>query len=173
MIPLVTLRELFAYNYWARDRQLEACAALSQEQFQCPTGSSFPSLRDTLAHLVGGEWVWLERCHGRSPRSLPAPEEFPTLTPIAERWRAIEKHDFLEYLAGLHEEALIQPLPYTGLTGETWTYPLWRALLHVVNHQTYHRGQVTTILKQLGVPPPPADLLIAHDMGLFDAVAQR
>jgi uncharacterized damage-inducible protein DinB len=66
MIPLVTLRELFAYNYWARDRQLDACAALSQEQFQSPMDSSFPSLRDTLAHLVGGEWVWLERCHGRS-----------------------------------------------------------------------------------------------------------
>jgi uncharacterized damage-inducible protein DinB len=172
MIPLVTLRELFAYNYWARDRQLEACAALSQEQFQCPMGSSFPSLRDTLVHLVGGEWVWLERCHGRSPRSLPAAEEFPTLTAIAERWRIVQ-HDFLEYLAGLHEEALIQPLTYMGLTGETWTYPLWRALLHVVNHQTYHRGQVTSILKQLGVPPPPVDLLIAHDMGLFDAVGQR
>ena len=172
MIPLVTLRELFAYNYWARDRQLEACAALSQEQFQRPMSGSFPSLRDTLAHLVGGEWAWLERCHGRSPRSFPTAEEFPTLTAISERWRAVE-HDFREYLAGLHEEALIQPLTYVGLTGETWTYPLWRALLHVVNHQSYHRGQVTTILKQLGVPPPPVDLLIAHDMGLFDAVGQR
>jgi uncharacterized damage-inducible protein DinB len=103
---------------------------------------------------------------------LPAAEEFPTLTAIAEQWRIVQ-HDFLEYLAGLHEEALIQPLTYVGLTGETWTYPLWRALLHVVNHQTYHRGQVTSILKQLGVPPPPVDLLIAHDMGLFDAVGQR
>ena len=76
MIPLVTLRELFAYNYWARDRQLEASAALSQEQFQRPMAKSFPSLRDTLAHRVDGEWLWLERCDGRSPRSLPAAEEF-------------------------------------------------------------------------------------------------
>ena len=52
MIPLVTLRELFAYNYWARDRQLEACAALSQEQFQRPMGGSLPSLRDILAYLL-------------------------------------------------------------------------------------------------------------------------
>jgi uncharacterized damage-inducible protein DinB len=57
MVPLATLRELFAYNYWARDRQLEACAALTQEQFQRPLGNSFSSLRDTLAHLVGAEWV--------------------------------------------------------------------------------------------------------------------
>jgi len=102
---------------------------------------------------------------------LPTAEEFPTLTAISERWRAVE-HAFLEYLARLQEEALTQPLTYVGLTGEAWTYPLWRALLHVVNHQTYHRGQVTTILKQLGVRPPPVDLLIAHDMGLFDAVEQ-
>ena len=77
MVPLATLRELFAYNYWARDRQLEACAALTQEQFQRPLGNSFSSLRDTLAHLVGAEWVWLERWRGRSPRALPAAEEFP------------------------------------------------------------------------------------------------
>ena len=55
----VPLQELFAYNYRARDRQLQAVRHLSQEQFQRPIGSSFPSLRDTLAHLVGGGWVWL------------------------------------------------------------------------------------------------------------------
>ena len=85
MFPLVTLRELFAYHYWARDRQLGACAVVSQDESQRPMGTSFPSLRDALAHLVDGEWVWLERCHGRSPQSLPAAEEFPTLTAIAER----------------------------------------------------------------------------------------
>jgi uncharacterized damage-inducible protein DinB len=73
---------------------------------------------------------------------------------IAERWRAVE-HDFREYLAGLHEEALIQSLTYVGLSGEIWIYPLWRALLHLVNHQTDHRGQVSTVLRQLGVTPPP------------------
>ena len=85
MILLVTLRELFAYNYWARDRQLEACAALSPEQFERPLGNSFSSMRDTLAHLVGAEWVWLERLRGRSPEALPAIEELLSLKAIAER----------------------------------------------------------------------------------------
>ena len=172
VIPLATLRELFAYNYWARDRQNEACAALGQEQFQRPLSNSFSSVRDTLAHLVGVEWLWLERWCGRSPRALPAAEEFPTLAAIAERWRAVEQ-GMREYLAGLNEEALARPLTYANLRGETWTYPLWRTLLHLVNHQTYHRGQVTTLLRQLGTRPAPLDLLVADDMGLFDTAAHR
>jgi uncharacterized damage-inducible protein DinB len=167
MVSLATLRELFAYNYWARDRQLEACGALSQEQFERPLGSSFSSVRDTLAHLVGAEWVWLERFRGRSPRELPPCDEFPTLRAIREHWRSVEQGVW-EYLAHLNEETLAQPLTYMNFGGQTWAYPLWRALLHLVNHQTYHRGQVTTLLRQLGIRPRPVDLLVADDVGLFD-----
>ena len=70
MISLSVLRELFEYNYWARDRQLGACTALTQEQFLRPLHSSFSSLRDTLAHLQWAEWVWLERWRGHSPTAL-------------------------------------------------------------------------------------------------------
>lgn len=170
MVPLATLHELFAYNYWARDRQLEACAVLTQEQFQRPLANSFSSLWDTLAHLVGAEWVWLERWRGRSPRALPAAEEFPTLPEIAARWRVVE-HGMREYLAGLHEDALARPFSYANLQDETWTYPLWRTLLHLINHQTYHRGQVTTLLRQLGAQAVAVDLLVADDMGLFNNVS--
>jgi uncharacterized damage-inducible protein DinB len=167
MVPLATLRELIAYNYWARDRQLEVCAALSQEQFQRPLGNSFSSVRDTMVHLVGAEWLWLERWRGRSPRALPSAEESPTLAAIVERWRGIE-HGLCEYVSGLKEEALARPLRYTNLSGEAWTYPLWRTILHLLNHQTYHRGQVTTLLRQLGMQTTPVDLLVADDSGLFD-----
>ena len=164
MIPLATLCELFDYNYWARNRQLEACAPLTQEQFLRPMGSSFSSVRDTLAHLAVGEWLWLERWQGRSPRAMAAPEEFLTLGAIEERWRTVE-HGVREYLSSLSEEVLARPLTYANLKGETWTYPLWRTLLHVINHQTYHRGQVTTLLRQLGAEPVPVDFLVAHDVG--------
>ncbi|MFB3778645.1 MAG: DinB family protein [Bryobacteraceae bacterium] len=69
MIPTETLPELYDYNYWARDRQLEACGALTEEQFLRPLGSSFSLVRDTLAHLVGVEWLWLERWLGGSTRA--------------------------------------------------------------------------------------------------------
>ena len=168
MIPLETLRGLFDYNYWARDRQLQVCAALTQEQFLRPMGSSYSSLRDTLAHLVGAEWVWLERWRGRSPTAAEAQEfaaeKFPTLGAIEARWRAVEQ-DMRAYLAGLAEEALALPLTYTNLKGETWTYPLWQTLFHIVNHQTYHRGQVTTLLRQLGAQAASIDYLVAYDLG--------
>lgn len=162
MIALATLRELFDYNYWARDRQLEACAALTEEQFLRPMGSSFSSLRDTLAHLVGAECVWLERWLGRSPRTLPGAEGLNNLAAIQARWREVER-GVRQYLAGLNEQALARSLSYVNFKGATWTYPLWRTLIHVVNHQTYHRGQVTTLLRQLGARPAPIDFLVAHD----------
>lgn len=168
MIPLETLQELYDYNYWARDRQLEACRALTQEQFLKPLGSSFSSLRETLGHLVGAEWIWKERWNGRSPRTndeirgwLPA--SFATLDAVRERWQSVER-DVRTFLDGLTETRLAAPLTYTNLAGEVWTYPLWRAMLHLVNHQTYHRGQVTTLLRQLGAQAPQIDLLVAYDM---------
>lgn len=169
MISLITIRELFNYNYWARDRQLEACAQVSVAQFLRPMGNSFSSLRDTLAHLVMAEWVWLERWRGESPTSKEAREfaadTFPTLTTVRDRWREVEA-GVRQYLATLSEEALARPLTYVNVRGETWTYPLGQTLFHLVNHQTYHRGQVTTLLRQLGVQAIAVDYLVAQDLWL-------
>jgi uncharacterized damage-inducible protein DinB len=166
MVPLDTIKELFVYNYWARDRQLEACATLSNEQFLRSLGNSFPSLRDTLAHLLGAEWIWLERWRGRSPLALPA-ADYPTLAALQEAWRPVEQ-GVRDYLDGLTEEAYSGRLSFTNAKGETWTYPVWRSLLHVSNHQTYHRGQVTMFLRQLGVSPPALDVTAADRAGVLD-----
>jgi uncharacterized damage-inducible protein DinB len=61
MISPETFQNLYNYNYWARDRQLEACAAISKEQFVQSSGGSFGSVRDTLVHLAVAEWIWCER----------------------------------------------------------------------------------------------------------------
>ncbi len=167
MIPLETLTELYEFNYWARDRQLRACAALTPEQFVRPMGSSFSSVRDTLAHLLSVEWVWLERGRGKSPtRQDAAPfaaGKFPTLESIRDGWAPIEK-GVREFLQNCTDEKLLQPITYTNFQGETWTYTLWRALFHLVNHQTYHRGQVTTLLRQLGAKAVQTDYLLAFDL---------
>lgn len=166
MISLETFRELFEFNYWARDRQLQACGELTSEQLLRPMGNSFSSVRDTLAHLLMVEWVWLERWRGRSPGRTEAEsfraEKFPTLESIRGPWGPIEK-GVRDFLRTCPEEKLSQSLCYTNLKGEVWTYALWRVLFHVVNHQTYHRGQITTLLRQLGAVPVQTDYLVALD----------
>jgi uncharacterized damage-inducible protein DinB len=161
---LPVIREGVDYNYWARDRQLQTCASLSTEQFLRPAGGSYPSLRDTFAHMVAVEWIWLERWRGSSPKSLIPIHDFPTLAAVVERWGTVER-EIREYLAGLDEAALARPLTYINTRGEEWTYSLWRMVVHLLNHQSYHRGQVTTLLRMLGVQPPPVDFLVGQDMG--------
>ena len=162
MVSLDTLRELYDYNYWACDLQLEACSQLGEEQFVRPMGNSFSSLRDTLVHLLGAEWLWLERWRGRSPRNTIPVEEVPMLRAIQTRWQQVEQ-ELRNYLATLSTDALAHSITYTNLRGETWTYPLWQTLYHLVNHQSYHRGQVTTLLRQLGATPVPVDFLVYLD----------
>ncbi len=165
MIPLAAVRQLFEYNYWARDRQLAACAALSDEQFARVVGGSFPSVRDTLVHLMAVEWLWLERWRGNSPRSLLRAADFPALAAVEAHWRTVER-EMREYIAALSDAELGQTRTYVSTRGQTWTYPLGQMVMHLLSHQSYHRGQITNLLRQLGVQPPPVDFLNALDAGL-------
>jgi len=70
-----------------------------------------------------------------------------------------------EYLAGLSEEAIERTATYVSTRGQTWTYTLGRMILHLLHHQSYHRGQVTSLLRQLGTQPPKVDFLDALDAG--------
>ncbi len=165
MVSVNTFRELYRHNYWARDQQLEACAALSQEQFVRPMGSSFSSVRDTLVHLLQVEWIWLERWNGRAPKVWPSGAEFTGLDKVTERWKTIE-HAMGEFLGRVTEQELRVDITYVNFKGQTWTYKLWRAMLHVITHQAYHRGQVTTLLRQLGKSAPMVDYLALFDAGI-------
>jgi uncharacterized damage-inducible protein DinB len=160
---LPTIREMFEHNYWSRDQQLRVCAGLTEEQLQRPLGGSFPSLHGTLAHLVAVEWLWLERWRGRNPKALIPPAELPTLAVLRERWQTVEA-EMRGHLASLDEETLARPLTIVSTRGEQWTYPLWRMVMHLLNHQSFHRGQVTTLLRMLGAQPPRIDFLVGRDV---------
>jgi uncharacterized damage-inducible protein DinB len=154
----------FHYNYWARDCQLRACAALTQEQFLRKVGSSFDSVQETLVHMLGVEWLWLGRWRGRPPEPMLSPTELPSWDAVSAKWRAVER-EMRGYLARLSEVALAQPVSYTSQKGDTFTYELWRQMFHLINHQSYHRGQVATLLRQLGVQPPEVDFLPGYRAG--------
>lgn len=162
MIDVRAVLEFCRYNRWANARVFEAVSVLTQEQFLKDLGSSHPSVRDTLTHIVWGEWLWLQRWRGRSPQTVFQPTDFPRPDTLKARWLdvEIEQRAFTESVTA---ERLLSIVRYVNLQGQTWQYPLWRQMYHLVNHSSYHRGQLTTMLRQLGARPVPTDFLVFHD----------
>jgi uncharacterized damage-inducible protein DinB len=161
-MDLETIRELYGYNRWANARSLQAASTVSPADFTKEVGGSFASLRGTLAHIYGAEWIWLQRWQGTSPRKLPFALDFPDVETIHSRWQDVEREQ-KKFLDGLDGARLAEVVSYVNLKGETFAYPLGRMLQHVVNHSTYHRGQVATILRQLKATPLSTDLLLYDD----------
>ena len=151
------LQELYAFNRWANEEILAAAAGLSSEQLSRDLGSSFPSVLATLAHVAQSDWVWLQRWGGVSPTAPPA-WDVSTLPALLGHWVTVQDQREA-FLASLDDAALDRPIAYRNLAGVASTNPLWQLLRHVVNHSTYHRGQVTTMLRQLGTATVSTDLV--------------
>jgi uncharacterized damage-inducible protein DinB len=152
------IRTLFDYNAWANHRSLEAAAALPAEQFTKPLGSSFSSVRDTLAHIGGAESVWYERFRGGSPAALPDLSSLDTVEALRTHWSEQETK-LLAFVAGLTQADLDRVMEYKTLKFGVYSNPLWQSMQHLVNHGTYHRGQIATLLRQLGATPLATDLM--------------
>jgi len=163
-MDLKDIRELYAYNRWANERTLSAAARLDNQAFLRNLGSSFSSVRDTLAHILGAEWIWLERWQGRSPAALLSAADFSSTQSLEARWQAVES-ERSRFMEALTPARLQEEIAYTNLRGQRYAYPLWQQMLHVVNHSTYHRGQITTLLRQLGAEAVATDLLVYYDEG--------
>jgi uncharacterized damage-inducible protein DinB len=153
------VKELFGYGNWANALIFETASALSEEQLHHSVASSFPSVGGTLAHIVGAEWVWLRRWLGESPSSFPDWVTNPVPGELRARLSAVEQEREV-FLAGLSDTDLSQTVSYRTLGGQTFSDPLANLMKHVVNHSTYHRGQVVTQLRQLGQKPPSTDLIL-------------
>lgn len=158
-MTLDDLRSLYTYNAWANARFFEAIAGLDEARRTAPLESSFPSVIATLGHIVGAEWIWLSRWQGTNPSGFPDWLQAPILEDLRSRLSRVES-DRATYLAGLSEEDLQRPLDYKLLNGTASSTRLLDLLLHVVNHSTYHRGQLTTLLRQVGATPPATDYVV-------------
>jgi uncharacterized damage-inducible protein DinB len=151
-------RLLYDFNAWANQRVLGTCSDLAAEQFTRDLGSSFRSLRDTLAHIYGAEWIWLERWQGRIPTGLPSGADFPDFEAIRKRLTEMDS-TLVDYVAGLTGDDIQRVAHFKTTAGVAFSQPLWQCLQHVANHSTYHRGQVATMLRQLGAKPVATDLI--------------
>ena len=153
---------LLRFNRWADDTVLAALAGVDVATFTRPVASSHPSLRDTLGHILWAEELWLARWQGQSPQERLDAASFPDVATLAARWAALHERQ-LAFAAPLTGGDLARSVSYLNARGERWSYPLWQMVVHAINHSTYHRGQLTTLCRQLGIAPVWTDFLVFID----------
>jgi uncharacterized damage-inducible protein DinB len=147
---------LLAYNVWANRRVLDAVTSLTSDEWTRDLGSSFPNVQSTTAHLIGVEWIWLERWQGRSPSSVPEWMNDPSSEQLQTVWEEIATRRS----EMLNTDDFRRKVSYRLFNGTEGNNSLENLVLHVVNHSSYHRGQLATMLRQLGKQPPATDLLV-------------
>jgi uncharacterized damage-inducible protein DinB len=152
---------LLDFHYWARDRMLDAVEVLTPEQYTQDLGSSYRSVRDTVVHIYAAEWIWHLRWLGQSPTALLTSEQVPDFAAIRRAW--VDHERLVRVCVENIGDDVGRVIPYTLLNGTSSASPFWQLLQHVVNHASYHRGQVTTMLRQLGVPAGKStDMVLFH-----------
>lgn len=150
--------DLYSYDDWANKKMLYAVGQLENKEFIRDLSSSFKSIRDTMVHILGAEELWLSRWMGKQGQTLLNSDDFPTYTSLTDRWDNFT-NQITPYLVSLTEKDLTQEISYKNLKGKPFTLELWKQMLHVTNHSSFHRGQVVTMLRQLKKQPPSLDLI--------------
>ena len=142
------------YSQWASRKLLTLALTLPDEELTRHIGNSHGSILKTFQHTYYADRAWLSRIVGEGA-GFEDPAPGPSLSDLDHRWWP---------LLDRFEEALEQRKPtsiliYKNLKGQQFERPIWQVALHVVNHGTYHRGQVASMLRQLGHEPPSTDLI--------------
>ncbi len=153
------VRELFSYNTWATRRIFDALAALPTADYMRDLKSSFASIHATLAHIVGADRLWLARWRGESGVGMLKGEDVPSFAELRKLWEQVEA-DRTQFLTSLKDGDLSREIvvkPSGG--GQQYVHRLLETLQHTVDHSSYHRGQIVTMLRQLNVKPPSTGLI--------------
>ncbi len=167
MMSLQWLSAMARYNRWMNDKLYGFAATLSDEQRKRDSGAFFKSMHGTFNHLLLADRVWLARFFGTEvPEGCIGPDGIRSLDQELyadfdelRRERAVTDEQLSQWVAELDEARLAAPLVYLR-HGHRQEVPLWWAAVHVFNHQTHHRGQLTTLLTQQGCDPGVTDLFM-------------
>jgi uncharacterized damage-inducible protein DinB len=146
---------LFAYDRWANRKVLDACRKLTAEQYVAEPVPGWSSVCSTIAHIAFATELHLRTLAGDADESIPTEADLATVSDAA---RLLERtcRRFEELRPTLTPERLDTVLTLRW-PGHSATLPRWALLRHVVNHSTYHRGQVAAKLKRFGIEPPNTD----------------
>ncbi|MFN0158109.1 MAG: DinB family protein [Bacteroidota bacterium] len=159
-MTLQEIKTLHAYNSWANNRIFDTLAGLSAEQYMEDMKSSHGGIHGTLVHTVGAEKVWLERFQG-APQPFLTADGLRSLVEVRVVWEKVG-FDTAKWLGGMSDKKLGETFTMTTLKGDVFTHVFWQAFQHVVNHSSYHRGQIITMLRQMGIKPVSTDLILFY-----------
>lgn len=157
-MTITDIKTLYEYNSWAKARLLQALDAMKEEDLHKDLKSSFPSIFATLLHIVSAENIWLQRFSGAESVKPLTKDDIPTYAALKTQWNETEA-SFGKLLAVLTEKQLSEVITFKNSKGEPVSQLRWQALQHLVNHESYHRGQITTMIRQLGGTPVNTDLI--------------
>jgi len=144
------LLKLSHYNMWANDKLMKWIIEAGEQTADLEMNSSFTSIRKTLYHIYDAETLWLVRLNGNQIQDWPPSRDFNyTLTEFAEVFRKCSK-DFSHWVETAKDKKLTEKCAYKNLKGDPFESSYCDIIQHCLNHSTYHRGQLITMLRQAG-----------------------
>jgi len=149
------LLEYCDYNIWANDRLFDATMALSDEAHRAEMVSSFGSIYLTWLHIWSGQYVWMQRILGQDISQRPMKHFKGTMDELREGLQASARQ-WRDWVEGASVEQLMQSFEVHGTSGRSATFIPKNLAMQVMNHGTYHRGQIVTMLRQQGATEIPS-----------------
>ena len=160
------------YNKWMNESIYSAAASISQQELSKNRGAYFGSILGTLNHIMVADIIWLKRfarhpngfnaLDGISARPMPSSLDsilLDDLTALESERQTID-NAIVAFIAELSSDVLASHLSYHDTKGKPYTKSFAHLLLHFFNHQTHHRGQISTLFSQLGIDIGVTDLLV-------------
>jgi uncharacterized damage-inducible protein DinB len=156
-----TLEHYTAYNLWANNEMIKCIEQLTHEQFHQTIESSFSSVFKTVLHIWDAEYIWLKRMQGNSINDWPS--KMMDKEGFSGNVFLNNSDDFRAFVSRAEDSLFDQFCYYTNLKGEKYQTPYNNIVMHCMNHSTYHRGQLVTMFRQLGLKEIPSTDLITFD----------
>jgi uncharacterized damage-inducible protein DinB len=153
------LQQYGAFNVWANKVITEQINQLPEEQTHKEIISSFPSLYKTVMHMMEVENIWWQRLK-LVEHTTPSGWFTGSFKELSKKLLQLSQQ-WLEWVSAANEANITHVFAYHNTKKELFKQPVYEVLLHLFNHQTYHRGQLVTMLRQLGVDKiPPTDFIV-------------
>ena len=152
--------ELMArYNQWMNQNLYAVCSEIPDADRKKDMGAFFKSIHSTLNHIMYADKAWMGRFTGKSVGGLKMGVDIYSDFDELRKEREKMDQEIIEWTRNLDPDWLGSELKFTSkVDGITRIMPYWAAVSQLFNHQTHHRGQLTTLIKQLGIDPGNTDI---------------